>query len=271
MAPPGGKDLTYKIFGLDHMGGEVFADVFAKQVSSIVTALEKIDKIVNGGSRHRYVVAGLEIGSAQIELREKVISENSIKASPSVKLMEIGYFAASGKSFTPNTDDEDVALKVLAAISSKASRDFNYATLRSPAVEIVRVDTFLNRQVQKIIQSAQMAASSVASAFYVGSAFGSFDGVIEAVDLKGDAPAARLILSAGGKPIDCILLNLDISDVRSALGSRVSVSGRAIYEGKTGLPSRIEIRKVRRLLGGSIADLCGSMRNVDDFQGVWEN
>lgn len=271
MAPPGGKDLTYKIFGLDHMGGEVFADVFAKQVGSIVTALEKIDRIVNGGSRHRYVVAGLEIGSAQIELREKIISENPIKVSPSVKLMDIGYFAASGQPFTPSTDDEDVALKVLANISSKASRDFNYATLRSPNVEIVRVDKFLNKQVLKIIQSAQMAASSAASAFYIGSAYGSFDGVIEAVDLKGDAPAARLILSAGGKPIDCILLNLDISDVRSALGSRVSVSGRAIYEGKTGLPSRIEIRKVRRLLGGSIAELCGSVSISDDIQGVWEN
>jgi hypothetical protein len=271
MAPPGGKDLTYKIFGLDHMGGEVFADVFAKQVSSIVAGLEKIDKIVNGGSRHRYVVAGLEIGSAQIELREKVISESIIKASPCVKLMEVGYSAASGKTFTPNTDEDDVSLKVLASISSRASKDFNYATLRSPIVEIVRVDTFLNRQVQKIIQSAQIAASSIASAFYIGSAFGSFDGVIEAVDLKGDAPAARLILSAGGKPIDCILLNLDISDVRSALGSRVSVSGRAIYEGKTGLPSRIEIRKVRRLLGGSIMDLCGNVDLSDDIQAVWEN
>jgi hypothetical protein len=262
MAPPGGKDLTYKIFGLDHMGGEVFADVFAKQVSSIVAGLEKIDKIVNGGSRHRYVVAGLEIGSAQIELREKVISESIIKASPCVKLMEVGYSAASGKTFTPNTDEDDVSLKVLASISSRASKDFNYATLRSPIVEIVRVDTFLNRQVQKIIQSAQIAASSIASAFYIGSAFGSFDGVIEAVDLKGDAPAARLILSAGGKPIDCILLNL---------GSRVSVSGRAIYEGKTGLPSRIEIRKVRRLLGGSIMDLCGNVDLSDDIQAVWEN
>lgn len=266
MAPPGGKDLIYKVFGLDHMGGEVFADVFAKQVSDIVKALKAMDKAANGGVRHEYMIAGLEIGSAQIEFREKLVSERKVTLSPSAKLMDIGSAAASGQPFTPESEVEDRALGVLATLSSKASSKFNYATLKSNGPDLVRVDTFLNRQVAKIIQSAQHMAEAAPSKFYVGNALGSFDGVIEAVDLKGDAPAARLILSAGGKPIDCILFNMDIDDVRSALGSRVSVSGRAIYEGRTGLPSRIEIRKIRRLTDGSISELLGSMGFIDEDQ-----
>lgn len=262
MAPPGGKDLTYKVFGLDHMQGEVFADVFAKQITKIVNSLKAIDKSANGGRRFEYVIAGLEIGSAQICFREKLVSTKRASVSPVAKIVSVGEVAVGGQPYSPSSEADDIALNVLANISAKASKSYNYATLRGEHSDLIRVDQFLNRQVRKIIQSAQSAAEDAACRYFIGNTIGTFDGVIEAVDLKGDAPAARLILSAGGKPIDCVLVKMDLDDVRSALGSRVSVSGRAIYEGRTGLPSRLEIRKIRRLGDRKISDLRGMLKNA---------
>jgi hypothetical protein len=246
MSPPGGKDLTLKIFGLDAMAGEVFADVFAKKVTDIIRGLKKVDKLYNGGARHDYVVVGLKIGSAEIDFREKVISEKQIKKSPSTEFLAFGISASRSQSLVPSDDAQSEMLTMLKTLCKNASNRFDYATLRNGEEDIIRVDKFLERQVDRIIRAELDTAASEPVKYFVGEATGTFDGVIEAIDLKGEAPDARLILSAGGKPIDCILMGLDLDEVRRALGSRIAATGRAIYEGKTGLPSRLEIRSIKQ-------------------------
>ncbi|MEL7405302.1 MAG: hypothetical protein AAGJ89_17890 [Pseudomonadota bacterium] len=271
MAPPGGKDLSYKIFGLDHMEGEVFADAFARQVNTILTSLGKIDKELNGGKRFEYMVSGLAVDtsdrgataqSAQIEFREKVISEKPIQASPCSRMVSVGVSVGGAQTFESVSNADEVILDALAKLSKKAGQRFNYATMRNGGPELIRVDPFLSGQVAAIVNKAQKQADQAVSNFFVGSAIGSFDGVIEAVDLAGDAPSARLILSAGGKPIDSVLFDMDLEEVRMALGSRVRVTGRAIYGAASALPVRIEIRSIERVGQSSIIDLAGSMPSI---------
>ena len=109
----------------------------------------------------------------------------------------------------------------------------------------------------RVLAAAEQAAQDIPPKFYVGAAIGSFTGVIQAVDLKGDAPEVRLVLSAGEKSINCVLFGMDLDEVRAALGNKVSVTGRAIYEGRTGLPSRIEIRRIQRFTNNSILGRSG--------------
>lgn len=258
MAPPGGKDLTFKIFGLDSMSGEVFADVFAKKVSGIIRGLKKVDKLYNGGARHDYVVVGLKIGSTEIDFREKVISAKRIKKSPTSEFVAFGLAASRSQAVVPADDAQSEMLEMLKNLCKSASNRFDYATLKNGTDDIIRVDKFLERQVDKIIMAEQRLASIEPPRYFVGEAIGTFDGVIEAVDLKGEAPDARLILSAGGKPIDCVLFGMDLDEVRQALGSRVAATGRAIYEGRTGLPSRLEIRKIKTYNDSDILSLHGS-------------
>jgi len=258
MAPPGGKDLTFKIFGLDAMAGEVFADVFAKKVSGIIRGLKKVDKLYNGGARHDYVVVGLEVGSTEIDFREKVISTKQIKKSPTSEFISFGLAASRSQAVVPADDAQSEMLEMLKNLCKNASSRFDYATLKNGTDDIIRVDKFLERQVDKIIMAEQHLASIEPARYFVGEAIGTFDGVIEAVDLKGEAPDARLMLSAGGKPIDCVLFGMDLDEVRQALGSRVAATGRAIYEGKTGLPSRLEIRKIKTYSDTDILSLRGA-------------
>ncbi|OWU70042.1 hypothetical protein [Phaeobacter sp. 22II1-1F12B] len=267
MTAPGAKDLTFKIYGLDDMGGEVPVEVFAKKISRIASALKKVDKIENGGKRFEYVVAGLEYGSAQIDFREKTMSPKPIRKSPTARFVTVGRSISSGKPVTSESEGDDVIIDLYESLSRDASSNYDYATIRSGFEQMLRVDSFFHGQVERIIQSAQAAALSVPPKFFVGDAIGTFDGVIQAVDLKGDAPEVRLVLSAGGKSIDCVLFDMDIEDVRVALGNRVAVTGRAIYEGQTGLPSRIEIRRMARFPIGSIKDLSGSVYPFE--QGDW--
>lgn len=266
MSLPGDSDFTFKVYGLDHMGGEVFADVFAKKVMAIVQALKKVDRMANGGRRFEYVVAGLQMGSARIDFREKTMTEKHSKVSPAEKFLSVGAAISTGRPMIPSDDAEDEIIRTYGALSKGASKKFDYATVTNKGSDIVRVDRFLHNQVGKIIRAAQDVAEAVPTRFFVGEAIGTFDGVIQAVDLKGDAPEARLILSAGGKPIECVLFGMDLEEVRLSLGNRVAVTGRAIYEGKTGLPSRIEIRRIKRFASVDSLDLSGILR-VFDYDG----
>ncbi|MCP5365842.1 MAG: hypothetical protein H6905_11550 [Hyphomicrobiales bacterium] len=263
MAPPGGKDLTYKVFGLDHMGGEVVASVFARQITDIVSGLKKVDRAENGGQRFEYTIAGLEIGSAQIEFREKIVSEKPFRTSPAKKMVDVGRQISGGRTFSPSTEAEEEIVQIYKKLSNKADTDFSYATLRGQESDPLRVDRFLKRQVDRVISSAKSAAESVKPRFFVGDAIGSFDGVIEAVDLKGDAPEARLVLTAGGKRIECVLFDMQLEEMQAVLGNRVSVTGRAVYEGLTGLPSRIEIRRARVIAKADSTGLSGALHPFD--------
>ena len=205
MAPPGGKDLTFKIFGLDDMGGEVPVEVFAKKISRIAAALKKVDKIENGGRRFEYVVAGLEYGSAQIDFREKPMSAKTVKKSPTARFVALGCSISSGRPLSPEGEADEVIINLYESLSRDASNSYDYATIRSGSEQMLRVDRFFHGQVERVIQSAKAAALAVPQKFFVGDAIGTFDGVIQAVDLKGDAPEVRLVLSAGGKSIDCVL------------------------------------------------------------------
>ena len=88
-----------------------------------------------------------------------------------------------------------------------------------------------------------------APTWFEGTACGSFDGEVRAVDLRGALPEIKLILSAGGKEIDCVCRNIDIETIRTALNRRVRISGLAIYDGKSGLPRRIEASELEIVQG----------------------
>lgn len=86
-------------------------------------------------------------------------------------------------------------------------------------------------------------------------AFGSYNGVLKAVDLRGVTQKAVLVLAAGGKQIECVVNTLAVSTLRDALDRRVAVSGRAHYEAGCGLPTRLDVMDVRILPNREDADL----------------
>lgn len=266
MAPPGGADLTFKIYGLEAMAGEVFADVFARKISAIVRGLKQIDKIYNEGKRHEFVISNLSVGSAEVAIREKLISKKSVRRSPAHEMLVYGAIAS--RAVAPHDEAQEIMIATFDMLCRGAKERFDYATLKNGSDAIIRIDPFLSRQIEKIRAGREAERAQSRPRYFVGEAVGSFDGIIQAVDLKGEAPEARLILSAGGIPIECVLIGMDLDEVRKALGSRVSATGSAIYEGDTGLPTRIEVRSITSYPRVPISQWSGSLRpaELDDWQ-----
>lgn len=111
----------------------------------------------------------------------------------------------------------------------------------------IRVDDFLYEQAKAVIKERAAAVERIV--YYRGQAREAFDGTIKEADLRGDLPRVKLILTAGGKEIDCICKRLTVDEIRDALDRRVWAEGIAVYNGKNPLPSRMEIDKVSLLAG----------------------
>lgn len=99
---------------------------------------------------------------------------------------------------------------------------------------------------------------------FTGFAYGSFDGRILEVDLRGEVPQVMLILSAGGREIKCSCPGLSADDIRAVLNRRVNVNGRAFYDGSSGLPAKIEVSHLPTIVEtGDFTKWKGAFSNIE--------
>jgi hypothetical protein len=76
------------------------------------------------------------------------------------------------------------------------------------------------------------------------------DGVLKAVDLRGEMQKAVLLLSAGGKQIECIVNTVQVTQLGDALDKRIIAYGLAHYDRKSGLPARLDVRDIKVIHDG---------------------
>jgi hypothetical protein len=131
-----------------------------------------------------------------------------------------------------------------------------YSEVWTGESRVFRVDHFLTQRAKTIVNPladaslfGQTAALPTERDWFKGVASGSFDGEVKAADLRGALPQVKLLLTAGGAEIDCVCRVENIEDIRAALNRRARVFGRAIYDGKSGLPRRIEVNKINVVSG----------------------
>ena len=112
---------------------------------------------------------------------------------------------------------------------------------------MVRVDPLLMERTSAIITPVKIDLADqtgVSNDWFKGNAQGSFDGEVKEVDLRGARPSVTLVLSAGGKQIECVCSQEHIEEIRFSLNRRVRISGLAFYDGKSGLPRRILVNDI---------------------------
>jgi hypothetical protein len=223
---------------------EVDAAIFASKLGALVRALKAADKAVNRGqAAHEYVIARLHTSTPTAILAERPIVSNLMAVSGIVGFNDCTTAITLG--------EREQALRFgscaqnIERLATGSEQKFGYAEVASRD-NIIRIDPFLRERARAIVSPSTITATRAdpTQQWFKGVAHGSFVGSVQAVDLRGKLPAIKLILSAGGKTIDCICHSLDVERIRSALNRRVRVSGRAIYDGKAGLPRRIEVRDI---------------------------
>jgi hypothetical protein len=245
---PDFRDVTLSLHGLEEYSQEVDGEVFALKFAAFMRGLGKSDVATNGTRRHRFPIRDLRKSSAIATVREQVTKRGAPAQSG------IGYYlnglsaiyadAAHARAL-PRGVIEDIA-----SLPKGVGRTFAFAEVKGMpsnddiAPTIIRVDEFLEGRAKHVLQDVTSGAPSLMRAFE-GTAFSSFDGILKAVDLRGDMQKAFLLLSAGGKPIECIVNTIEVGELGGALDKRVIVYGLAHYDRKSGLPSRLDVRRMQ--------------------------
>ena len=231
----GPRQIELKLHGLtteDH--GRVPGRLFATKLTQLISALEAADTIANGDAIHDYVLANMHMSEPTAILSE----------IPRAQDMD-------GKSAIPIFNDAVDCIKVhdsariirlssvvnrISKLTGGAESRFGFAEIRT-ANDVTRVDDFLRKR-------AREAKKSTKGAWYDGAAYGSFDGVLQFVDLRGALPQIKLTLSAGHKEIDCLCRREAIEELGDVLNNRVRIYGKAIYSSASPLPIRVEVTSI---------------------------
>lgn len=263
MEPLGPRQIELKIHGLtpeDH--GRVPARLFATKLKQLVNALEAADSIANGDLMHDYVLANMHMSEPTALLKEVPRKD-----------------AGDGRSAIPVFNDAVEGIKThdarvvrlapvvrrVGLLTGGAETQFGFAEVRTADPGVIRIDDFLRRR-------AKSARDQAKGSWYDGAAYGSFDGVLNYIDLRGSLPQIKLTLSAGEKELDCVCRRDDIDALGEALHHRVRVHGRAIYTSAHPLPMRVEVTSIEPVKQSpDFTRWKGAFRPFElDWDGDWE-
>lgn len=265
MAPPGKNDLSFTIYGLDHHGDEVDAGVFADKLKKLIAGLKKIDGFYNTKGQHKFMIHDLVFASATVLLREKIVKDKPVRKSPTHRFAEIGAAASAGQPFSVDNAADECALEVYKSLSNGAGKSFSYGVVSAESTPSVRIDSLLESRVDRIISDALDAANSAPLRFFKGTALETYDGVVKLVDIRGLFPEAKLILSAGGKEVSCVIPADRVELLRASLGHRALVTGRAQHDGWSMIPERIDVTSIKPIddSSASVISLKGRLADLD--------
>jgi len=233
----------------------VSARVFAAKIMALVRALQSASRMANRGKLlHDYKVARLHSSAPTVLLVEHAVPQRR----PDI------FFPHSG---IPTFDDCITAVtsgdisharqfgdcaRFLSRLAKGSRKQFGYGEVWTRSDRVFRVDGFLEERADAV-ERGPTAVGDIPRAgetkWYIGVAIGSFDGTVRAVDLRGALPEIKLVLTAGSRQIDCVCRVEQIETIRTALNRRVRLEGRAIYDGRSGLPRRIEVSHISDPVG----------------------
>lgn len=233
---PNKIELRLHGFTLDEHG-RIPAKIFATKLSQFVAALEAADMLTNGRAAHQYLIDGLHASVPSVIIREELIAPSEPQAAKTA----FTTFDDAVDGIKASDSRIEKLRPVVAKISlmtQGVEKTFGFAEIQRSNDDVIRIDEFLRKR-------ASEARKVRKHTFYRGIAVGSFDGILNYVDARGDLPQIKLSLTAGGKEIDCVCKREDIDALGDALLKRVRIYGRAIYSEKSPLPQRVEVFDIK--------------------------
>jgi len=247
-------DLTFTIRALDDPGGEegkaVPADVFARKMQEILDALKEADKAANHGTRHQYFIADLKKGSAEVTFEERPLPA-FVDAPLRSSLLEFETCVAA-----IHHDDMAEARKYnglvdkVLRVASGAGQRFSYIEIGRRKERGYRADSLFLSQARRMSNDLHVQkAAEKPPRLFRGQSFEGFDGAIKEVDLRSkNSPRCRLVLADGTGELDCEFVGFTIDEIREHLDCRVWAEGAAVYDGESGMPVRLDIRALRKIV-----------------------
>ncbi|QTI81203.1 hypothetical protein IAI58_17835 (plasmid) [Roseomonas marmotae] len=236
------KQATLVLHGLETDNRLVRADVFARKLTAFLRGLVAADKLANGKQLHQFVITDLAIGSAKVKIREKQKTRERPTASGVAT-----YERALGAIYNGDRHAQELPEGLLATVTSLTKgvdSDFAHGEVSFASSNVVRVDDYLHRQSQRTRELMRHPVQQLSHRYYHGLARGAFDGVLRVMDSRGETLRAKLVTTAGGVEIDCVVNKSRVPEIRELLEERVRIEGLAHYDGEQQIPVRVDINKV---------------------------
>ncbi len=240
------EQIELKLFGLKGEGEDVRANVFAKKLSQLIKALKAADRQSHGNKTFDYFISDLEYGSAFAAVAERPYSTKKFPKTSSVLVVQdVAVSVRDGRGIPKETSP--TIASVLSMFGRGADKAFSHGEIgvKGQPDTVVRVDKFFEKKAERAFREYK-ASSNIVNLFE-GVAYGTFDGELKEVDLRGTVASAKLILNVGGRELDCTCNSVTVENLKDALDQRVTVSALAHYNGNDRLPEQIEIRRIDRL------------------------
>jgi hypothetical protein len=233
-------EVTLTVHGLDVDNGKVRADAFLSKFRALLHSLKLADKQINEKRTYDYVIIGLEAASAHASLREKQIR----KAVPESSVQYVGAVVEAVYNGDRNIARFPVEIiSALKPLVSGLNKTFSHGELKFPGGNIVRIDDYLEKQIDKAIKRNE-GSDIEEHRNFDGVAFETFDGIVKELDARGSLVRGKLVLTIGGKELDCIFREEDMEILRTSFDKRARIDGVAHYDGVSLLPVRIDVRKI---------------------------
>ena len=191
----------------DGRGDLVPGSGFAQKLAILLRGIRAADAAVNGKVKHEYVISDLRISSAVVELREKEIRNHALLDNRSgISAFDDCINAIRQGSVERALSFGKFPVYVSQLAKGSGSR-FGYAELWFPRESPLRVDEFLREQTEAVVERPQAQAyTELHRRWYKGAAYGTFEGEVKEVDLRGALPEIKLILTAGAKELNCVFV-----------------------------------------------------------------
>lgn len=239
--------ITLALHGLKADNDFVRADVFARKLNAFIQGLVVADQMANGGKRlHTFVVEDLKKSSAIASIREKPSTNRTLPKASAVRTWDRSARAIyNGEASAWSFDRRFVrSVRTLSAGTTKVFDHAEVSVGDTRNDRVLRVDEFLQHQSVEILRSTAGDAAAEHAAVYKGVATGSFDGMLQVMDSRGQVLRAQLITTGGQVAIDCVVPKALTQEFADSFDQRVRVEGAAHYDGKRLLPVRVDVRAI---------------------------
>jgi len=234
-------EVTLTVHGLPVDNGNVRAEVFATKFRALLSALRLADKLTNQKKSHDYLIVGLDIGSALATLRERASIKQNVPASSVRYVNDVVESVYNG--------DRNIArypsnmIEALAPLVSDVGKKFSHGEIRFANDNVIRIDDYLAKQLEKAVRRSH-GEVPLPEKYFEGIAFETLDGVVKELDARGALVRGKLVLTAGGKEIDCVFRGADIPILRESFNLRARVETIAHYDGESPLPVRLDVKRL---------------------------
>lgn len=238
---PRSDETTFVLHGLDMDNRVVRAGVFVQKLRALLAALQTADEFANGKRSFDFLLPKLETGSASATIRERPRRRQPVRSSVAV-LESVAMAIYNGESNAERLPSTLVAR--VQKLGAGVSKTFSHAELAFSGANVIRIDDFLLRQADVAVELSN-PTDLMLPTYYRGLAVGTFDGLLKEIDARGTVLRGKLILSAGGLEVDCVMNKERVPEARESFDKRVVVEGVAHYDGIGQVPARLDVRTIR--------------------------